>query len=187
VFYSEFYDQPYLIPQFLKQIYTRYLSPFLNAEKDGQLSFTYATLLLKRLLYHYHPDLMMHLSSPSLGFTSNLFPLVSWTLTLFSHALPLQHLTDSLWTEIFSQPPDHLIFLAVTILGGSFKPKLMMLHELSDLLASLKSMNELVDVSELIREARRVRAKTPESMIIAEFNRSVEPIDQQLLQNEYFA
>jgi hypothetical protein len=114
---------------------------------------------------------MTHLSGKSLGFTANLFPLVSWIMTLFSHAVPLPDLAGSLWTEIFSQPVEHLLFLALSILGGAFKPKLLVMHELSDLLSSLKGMNELVDVTSIIKDARKTRLKTPESMIIGDFTR----------------
>jgi hypothetical protein len=129
--------------------------------------------LLKRLLYHYHPDLMTHLSH-TLSFTPNLFPLVQWIMTLFAHAVPLSSLTGELWTEIFCQPVDHLVFLALTILGGAFKPKILVMRDLSEVLSSLKGMNELVEVSEVVREARRMRGRTPESMIIAEFTPKAE-------------
>ena len=116
---------------------------------------------------------MTHLCQ-TLNFTPNLFPLVQWIMTLFAHAVPLSSLSGELWTEIFFQPVDHLIFLALAILGGAFKPKLLVMRDLSEVLSSLKGMNELVEVSDVIREARGLRARTPESMIIGEFTPNAE-------------
>ena len=84
---------------------------------------------------------------------------------------------------------DNLIFLALAILGGAFKPKLLVMRDLSELLSSLKGMNELVEVSEVIRDARKYRDKTPESMIITELSADsgLKEVEAQLAQNDYFA
>lgn len=57
VLYYEYFDMDYLVLPMLKQLYDRYILHFMMTDLDKNLCFNYSSLLLKRLLYFYEPDL----------------------------------------------------------------------------------------------------------------------------------
>jgi Rab-GTPase-TBC domain len=83
VLLSEYFNQDYLVIPILRQIYTRYIRYFLDEHQN--LRFEYSSLVLKRLLNFYEPELQAHFYS--IDFTQNLYPLVSWVMTLFAHTV----------------------------------------------------------------------------------------------------
>jgi len=70
--------------------------------------------------------------------------------------------------------------MALCVMGGAFKHKIMVMREVSEVLESMKGMNELVEVAGMVQEARKIRAKTPESMVIGLEARAMVQVDDML-------
>ena len=87
VLYSEYYERDHLVLPMLRQIYNRYLRYFLDDQYI--LCFNYSSLLLKRLLNYFEPELQAHFYH--IDFTENLYPMVTWVMTLFAHTVSLEH------------------------------------------------------------------------------------------------
>ncbi|TNV85028.1 hypothetical protein FGO68_gene2242 [Halteria grandinella] len=161
VLYSEYYERDWLVVPMLRQIYNKYLRNFLDGE--GNLCFKYSSLMVKRLLRYYDPELVEHFRE--IEFTANLYPLVNWIMTLFAHSVPLiKGQLTQIWTSIFSQQSlEYFFYLAVAIFIHS-KPTLLPL-DLNDTLQLISHLGSIIDVPQVLEMADRLQTKTPQSFV----------------------
>ncbi|CDW91124.1 tbc domain-containing protein kinase-like protein [Stylonychia lemnae] len=187
VLYTQYlnYSKEFYVISMLKQIFTNFLKHFLDKETNN-LSFKYPCILIQRLLSYYEPELYLHFKQ--IEFQHDMY-LVCWVMTLFAHSIEIEKVVN-IWTELFCERVEFLFYITLGILK-QIKDKLLLL-DLNSTLGIINNIQGLIDIDNVLLQAKIYMNKTPPSFIQSDFvfdakrqmqNNAVD----MLKQNEYFA